>query len=350
MRPLEGMIMGGGDLALPRLCRYGGGMTGPVKAQVDQRAGWIRSGWDRAIPSRFHVATTVDGLDVRLLAVVGERGPGAIEVHIDQPRGALGPPITLSMLRKVTVDQIVRDALEQLARPAASAEPETGIPGTFRVKDIEGIHGGRVAPAAGRGRDTPADRLARVAEIYRAALSTGRAPVKAVAEELPSSRSTAGRLVGLARKAGLLSETTQGRPGPDAETTERPVVAAIVTSRRRGVLITARKDGDPPWGFVTGEIEPGEQPEDAAIREVKEETTLEVRIGHTIGERDHPRTGRHMIYLAARPAGRSLKVIVGDESELADVKWASLAEADELLPGMFEPVRTYLAAEIGEEG
>jgi hypothetical protein len=218
MRPLGGMIMGAEDLALPRLCRYGDGMIGPVTAQPDERAAWIRSGWDRAIPSRFYASTKVDGFSVDLTAVVGSRGPGAIEVTVEQRDGGGGPPVTLAVLRKVTVDQIIRAAVEKVSLPAASAEMETGIPGTFRVKGIDAIYGGAGSPAPGRGRDTPAARLARVAEIYRAALSARRPPVKAVAEELPCSRSTAGRLVGLARKAGLLSETTQGRPGPDAET------------------------------------------------------------------------------------------------------------------------------------
>jgi 8-oxo-dGTP diphosphatase len=121
---------------------------------------------------------------------------------------------------------------------------------------------------------------------------------------------------------------------------QQPVVAAIVTSRR-GVLITGRKDGRPPWGFVTGEIEPDELPEDAAVREVKEETGLEVRAGEIIGERDHPQTGRHMIYMAARPV-RGTKVFVGDEAELAEVRWASVGETVELMPSMFGPVREYL--------
>jgi hypothetical protein len=49
-----------------------------------------------------------------------------------------------------------------------------------------------------------------------------------------------------------------------------------------------------------------------------------------------------MIYLPARPV-RGTKVIVGDESELAEVRWASLGEAEELLPGMFPPVAEFLA-------
>jgi 8-oxo-dGTP diphosphatase len=121
----------------------------------------------------------------------------------------------------------------------------------------------------------------------------------------------------------------------------QPVVAAIVTSAK-GVLVGRRNDGSPPWTFIAGEQEPGELPEDTIVREVKEETGLEVRAGQLIGERDHPATRRHMLYLAARPAGRSTKVAVGDEAELAEVRWISLAEADELLPGMFGPVHDYL--------
>ena len=126
----------------------------------------------------------------------------------------------------------------------------------------------------------------------------------------------------------------------------RPVVAAIVTSDL-GVLICRRNDRTPPWGFITGEVEPGELPEDAAVREVKEETGLEVRAGRLIGERDHPATGRHMIYMAAVPT-RGTGVFVGDEAELAEVRWVTLADADELLPGMFGPVREHLAAALGE--
>ena len=127
----------------------------------------------------------------------------------------------------------------------------------------------------------------------------------------------------------------------------QPIAAAIVTSDR-GVLVGRRNDGKPPWTFIAGEVEPGELPEDAAVREVKEETGLEVRAGRLIGERNpHPATRRHMIYMAARPT-RGTDIFVGDEAELAEVRWVGLAEADQLLPGIFEPVREHLARELGE--
>ena len=74
--------------------------------------------------------------------------------------------------------------------------------------------------------------------------------------------------------------------------TAQPVVAAIVTSRL-GVLVGRRHDGKPPWTFIAGEVEPGERPEDAAIREVKEETGL--RIAHRRSHRraDSPEDGPH---------------------------------------------------------
>jgi 8-oxo-dGTP pyrophosphatase MutT (NUDIX family) len=118
------------------------------------------------------------------------------------------------------------------------------------------------------------------------------------------------------------------------------IVAAIVTSDR-GVLVGKRNDGKPPWTFIAGEVEPGERAEDAAVREVKEETGLEVEAGETIGMRVHPHTGRPV---------RGTEVFVGDRAELAEVRWVSLAEADELLPGMYEPVREHLGRELRDRG
>src|SRR5207248_11239396 len=45
----------------------------------------------------------------------------------------------------------------------------------------------------------------------------------------------------------------------------------LIATCAEGILITKRRDGVPPYGFLTGEIEPGESPADAAVREAKEE-------------------------------------------------------------------------------
>jgi ADP-ribose pyrophosphatase YjhB (NUDIX family) len=140
--------------------------------------------------------------------------------------------------------------------------------------------------------------------------------------------------VSKARAADMIKAVKGTAPEP------QPVVAVIVTSDE-GALITKRKDGSPPYGFVSGEIEPGESPDDAAVRKVKKETGCAVRTIRVLGRRVHPATGRTLIYLAAEPT-QGTEVFVGDEAELDEVRWVTLAEADELLPGMFDSVRAYL--------
>jgi 8-oxo-dGTP pyrophosphatase MutT (NUDIX family) len=138
------------------------------------------------------------------------------------------------------------------------------------------------------------------------------------------------------------------RPTPVEEALDQPVATAIVTADGR-VLVGRRNDGKPPWTFIAGEVEPGESPADAAVREVKEETGLRVELAEVIGERVHPKTGRTMIYIAARPT-HGTEIFVGDEDELAEVRWVTLAEADEFMAayGMFGPVHDYLEHELGE--
>lgn len=150
----------------------------------------------------------------------------------------------------------------------------------------------------------------------------------------------------LRRQLGAPPAVTEDTPMSEPTAPLRPAIVAAIVTSARGVLLERRHDGRPLWTFPAGEAEPGESPADTAIRETKEETGLVIKVSHTIGERDHPQTGRHMIYLAARPY-QGTAVHVGDEAELAEVKWTTLAEAEALMPGMFEPVREHLARALG---
>jgi 8-oxo-dGTP pyrophosphatase MutT (NUDIX family)/DNA-binding transcriptional regulator YhcF (GntR family) len=148
------------------------------------------------------------------------------------------------------------------------------------------------------------------------------------------------------RLVAVERQVLQGEPSSTPE--PQPVVAAIVTSPA-GVLVARRQDGKPPWTFIAGEIEPGESPADAAVREVKEETGLRVRAGGIIGRRVHPATKRTMVYMAATPT-HGTDTFVGDEDELAEVRWVNLREAGELMGGtIFEPVREHLRRTLPEE-
>lgn len=149
------------------------------------------------------------------------------------------------------------------------------------------------------------------------------------------------------RMYGRAGRRQEGEPMPEPATApeQQPVVAAIVTSHL-GVLAGRRNDKKPPWTFIAGEVEPGESAADAAIREVKEETGLQVRAGEReIGRRVHPATKRLMIYLACTPT-HGTDVFVGDEDELAEVRWLTLRDVDELLTGLYKPVREHLGRVI----
>jgi 8-oxo-dGTP pyrophosphatase MutT (NUDIX family) len=132
---------------------------------------------------------------------------------------------------------------------------------------------------------------------------------------------------------------------PEAASNQPKVAVAIVTSHL-GVLVGRRRDGNPPWTFPGGKIEPGESPEDAAVRETLEETGLRVRATGVIGNRIHPQTGVPIIYVAA--ADVLDDAAAPADGELGEVRWVSLAEAGDLMPDLFVTVHQYLQQRAGD--
>ncbi|MDQ0252842.1 ADP-ribose pyrophosphatase YjhB (NUDIX family) [Evansella vedderi] len=64
-------------------------------------------------------------------------------------------------------------------------------------------------------------------------------------------------------------------------------VAVIILNEKNQVLLQKRSDVG-LWGIPSGHIEKGETVSEAAIREVKEETNLEIRIKKLIGVYSEP--------------------------------------------------------------
>ena len=67
----------------------------------------------------------------------------------------------------------------------------------------------------------------------------------------------------------------------------RPGVAIIIFNEENQVLLQKRADVK-LWGIPSGHVEPGETVKDAAVREVLEETGLQVRILRLIGVYSEP--------------------------------------------------------------
>jgi 8-oxo-dGTP pyrophosphatase MutT (NUDIX family) len=199
-------------------------------------------------------------------------------------------------------------------------------------------------------------RLIRTAEAARA-IGVDPATLRRWARSgivTPASRTAGGQdrwnLADLQRQLDDRNRQ-EGSPVTDPTKPEQqPVVMAVVTSDR-GLLVTWRNDAEPPAGFLSGEIEPGESPVDAMVRECKEEAGLLVLPGEEIGRRVHPRSKRTTIYVAGRPAPGKADVFVGDRDELADVRWVSLEEADEAMAaygGMYPPVHDWVRRALGK--
>jgi 8-oxo-dGTP pyrophosphatase MutT (NUDIX family) len=126
---------------------------------------------------------------------------------------------------------------------------------------------------------------------------------------------------------------------------QRLAVAVAVIAGARGVLVVRRRDV-PPWAFPGGRIEPDETPAEAAVREVAEETGIQVSASGEIGRRTHPATGRTIIYLACSPTGDAEPAVTATR-EVAEARWAGLDELGQLMPDLYEPARECLAGLLG---
>jgi len=104
------------------------------------------------------------------------------------------------------------------------------------------------------------------------------------------------------------------------------VAVAVITDEQNRVLIARRKPGKVMagcWEFPGGKIEPGENPEECLIREMKEEMDLKVVIGECIAEITYAYKWEdvHLIAYEAHIMEGDIKLL--DHDAMA---WASLQE------------------------
>ena len=105
------------------------------------------------------------------------------------------------------------------------------------------------------------------------------------------------------------------------------VVAAIIRKGDR-IFATQRGYGDfkDGWEFPGGKVEPGEKPEDAIVREIKEELGADIRVSGflTTVEHDYPQFHLSMDCFLAEPEDGTKMTLLEHEA----AKWLSIDELD----------------------
>src|SRR6266508_5857550 len=116
----------------------------------------------------------------------------------------------------------------------------------------------------------------------------------------------------------------------------------VVVRRLRGrwMLAAIRPAGRKPglWALPKGNIGPGEKPDEAALREVEEETGVEARLVTKLGDVRYVYTwaGERIFkivsfYLVRYEGGRLGRIPPEHAHEIAEARWLPLADAPRLL-------------------
>ncbi|HLB61907.1 MAG TPA: NUDIX hydrolase [Actinomycetota bacterium] len=120
----------------------------------------------------------------------------------------------------------------------------------------------------------------------------------------------------------------------------RKEVSAGGVVYRRGregieIALAARRTrkGELVWGLPKGQIEPGESPQEAAVREVREETGLEAEIEEPLGDTryfyvwDGARIRKLVHMFLLRATGGDVS---NHDDEMEDARWFPMDEAVDL--------------------
>ncbi|QDY75331.1 NUDIX hydrolase [Streptomyces qinzhouensis] len=122
-----------------------------------------------------------------------------------------------------------------------------------------------------------------------------------------------------------------------------PVAIAVITRAVDARVLLVRRripEGRIVWQFPGGKVEPGETPEETAVRETREEVGLTVTGRTRIGARVHPLTGRHLVYIACTILSGTASVAA--PREIIRTVWIPPRLLDTYAPDVHEPVRHYL--------
>ncbi|WP_052888871.1 NUDIX domain-containing protein [Thermogemmatispora carboxidivorans] len=101
-----------------------------------------------------------------------------------------------------------------------------------------------------------------------------------------------------------------------------PKVVTVVIIEHEGQLLLGRRAIEPgrgKWSFCSGYVERGEELEEAALREVKEETNLRVELLNLLGLYSRKGSPHLLVAYRARPFAGSLEELAPQASEVSEL-------------------------------
>jgi ADP-ribose pyrophosphatase YjhB (NUDIX family) len=137
-------------------------------------------------------------------------------------------------------------------------------------------------------------------------------------------------------------------PDPPTDRESPQVVACVgaVVHDPAGRLLLIRRGHDPHrgrWTLPGGRVDPGETPEQAVVREIREETGLDVRVGAVVGRVLIP--GGAVTYdvvdFTCTPVDPAAEPTPGDDA--ADARFVDAADLDDLpcTPSLIDTLREW---------
>jgi ADP-ribose pyrophosphatase YjhB (NUDIX family) len=127
-----------------------------------------------------------------------------------------------------------------------------------------------------------------------------------------------------------------------------PTLGVLAVIMENGRILLTQRDDFAVWCLPGGALEDGESLEEAAAREVSEETGLQVRLTRLVGVYSQPqwhRGGHHFALFAGQPVGGALRLQAGETIDVGFFELGALPEP--LVWWHRQPIADALAGAVG---